>query len=277
MATGFETWLLGYAGGKLADSILSFFKEDGFIKELNTALEDWAKTLPDHAGLYSPKALFPNEGRLIDLNDHPKLRVVRKKIEDSEIPTTEEFNRALLEQFQYIKKTIAQSQQFFTIPENEAEKHLNRLAEKLRKTCENNDDLFKGEVIRLLKNIAGQQSDNHNISATDLSSKQKQLISRLYQHEKSCCRISAPKGEYKCLWVPGALGPMQWGYERTPKEVELSGKDRGDRENRLSWLFVVKDLLQMGFLEDVEGHDGHFQLSEKGLRAGNTLYETDVQ
>ena len=76
------------------------------------------------------------------------------------------------------------------------------------------------------------------------------LLLALYKYEGKCGTIAAPVGEYECLWVPSFLIPMQWGWERTPAEAEISGKPRGNRTERLRWLFVVEDLVERGFLEE---------------------------
>ena len=103
------------------------------------------------------------------------------------------------------------------------------------------------------------------------------LLLALYKYEGKCA-IAAPVGEYECLWVPSFLIPMQWGWERTPAEAEISGKPRGNRTERLRWLFVVEDLVERGFLEETSAPQVEetrarrvFELTKDGQRFAYTL------
>jgi hypothetical protein len=95
------------------------------------------------------------------------------------------------------------------------------------------------------------------------------LLVRLYEYEGKCA-ISAPTGEYECLWVPGFVTSMQWGWERTPQEAAISGKPRGNRTERMHWLFVVKDLVERGFLQETSTPQV-FELTTDGQRLAYTL------
>lgn len=103
------------------------------------------------------------------------------------------------------------------------------------------------------------------------------LLLALYKYDGKCT-IAAPVGEYKCLWVPSFLVPMQWGWERTPAEAEISGKPRGDRTKRMHWLFVVEDLVERGFLKETSAPQVEetsapqvFELTKVGQRFAYTL------
>ncbi|MEZ5505264.1 MAG: hypothetical protein R3F38_04495 [Gammaproteobacteria bacterium] len=62
---------------------------------------------------------------------------------------------------------------------------------------------------------------------------------------------------------------MQWGWERTPEEAQLSGKPSGSREDRLRWLFVVRDLTEAGIFESQP--DGYYEFTEAGWRVVHDL------
>lgn len=273
MTTGIEAWLFGYAGGKIANAIMSMFKEDKFIKGLHDAINKWTSTLPKDAHLDASIVLFPNHILNDGLEDRPALNKIHDQFNNARIPTIEEWHSSLIEQYKHVKKTKENLQDFFIIPEEQASQHLLNLAKSLRKVCEQNDNLFKGEVIKLLLEIIKTQSAD--IIATDapqeLTEDQHALLKRLYDYDDGFCRISTPKGEYKCLWVPGDVGGMQWGWERTPTEVELSGKSKGDKQERLKWLYVVKGLLELGLLQEIEKENGCFELSEEGQRIAHDL------
>jgi nucleoside phosphorylase len=69
----------------------------------------------------------------------------------------------------------------------------------------------------------------------DLTEKEKQLLLRLYDFQATCL-IRRPAGEpQEVLWVPGYAGDMQWGAS--------------NNDDRLSWLYVVRDLHGLGLLD----------------------------
>lgn len=106
--------------------------------------------------------------------------------------------------------------------------------------------------------------------ADALSDDERSLVLELYKYGPRC-KIAAARGEFECLWVPGALGiAMQWGWERHPEEQAASGKVAGSRDERLKWIFVAKDLLARGYLVEL-GKKNLFELSELGTRAGLAL------
>ncbi len=116
------------------------------------------------------------------------------------------------------------------------------------------------EIIRLLK--------RESLTEEPLSDYEMKLLIRLHEFQ-SPCKIASAKGEYECLWVPGFAMDMQWGWERTPEEAELSGKPIGDRKNRLHWIFTVKQLVAKGLLKETENN--HYELTDKGNMKGYKL------
>lgn len=96
------------------------------------------------------------------------------------------------------------------------------------------------------------------------------LLIRLYDYQ-SPCKIAAAKGEFESLWVPGDICDMQWGWERTPSEVELSGKPRGNRSRRLDWIFTVKQLVERKYLKPMNEPKNWFELTEEGNMLAHKL------
>jgi hypothetical protein len=119
--------------------------------------------------------------------------------------------------------------------------------------------------------VQAQQPTTAHPSDEDvaLDEDHEKLLLRLYEYEGKCA-ISAPTGEYECLWVPGFITSMQWGWERTPQEAAISGKPRGNRTERMHWLFVVKDLVERGFLQETSTPQV-FELTTDGQRLAYTL------
>jgi hypothetical protein len=139
--------------------------------------------------------------------------------------------------------------------------------------------LLKDPFVDLPLASVGSSSANpptDSISARDfgqLSADERMLVTRLFKYD-GLCKISKPRNEYECLWVPGAGGiDMQWGWERTDQEVADSGKARGSRIDRLKWIYVVEGLVKKGLLRELpkekEGQKARlFELTEEGTRAG---------
>lgn len=270
--SGIESWLFGYTGGKLADAILSLFKEDAFIGELRTAVKKWADNLPQNARLSATDALF---NRNTAPEEKRALQIIRAQFDSAQIPSLNQWHEALMEQWHFVRKSIKDPQDFFKIPEEEASNHLNNLSKALVIVCEQNDRLFKGTTIKILMQIHQAITDNPNMKEKNdnikqLSDDEKKLLRRLYDYD-GYCAVKAPKGEYKCLWVPGDGIEMQWGYERTPQETILSGKEAGDRKTRMKWLYIVIDLVEKGLIMPVEGENSLFELTEKGRRVAHDI------
>ena len=107
-----------------------------------------------------------------------------------------------------------------------------------------------------------------------LTADERELVAHIYRFQGRC-RIGAAKGEYECLWCPGTMCDMQWGWERTVEEAQESGKTVGDRVERLRWIMVVRDLVKKGLLQELPKKNGQrntlYELTEEGWRAGQTM------
>lgn len=132
---------------------------------------------------------------------------------------------------------------------------------------------YKEEVFNISAEVKSIQSTlldikevikNETPKDNSLSEYESKLLLRLFNYQ-SPCKIASAKGEFECLWVPGDICDMQWGWERTQAEVELSRKSRGDRDSRLHWILVVKQLVEKGYL--IETESKLFELTEAGLKA----------
>lgn len=274
MATGLEGWLFGYAGTKLADRILEKLRGDKLTSDLHEAVDKWASELPATAELGYSHALFPSHISDDDLGNRPGLAHLRALIRVPTIPRSEDWKIALLEQWRHVRQSVPEPQSFFRITENEALKYLDSLSRRLSTVCAQHESLFRATTIDLLREILAKFDDaDADLGVAverTLSSDQKKLIRRLSQYE-GLCKIAPAKGEYECLWVPGPFMDMQWGWERAPGEAELSGRPRGSRGNRLHWIYVVKDLVAAGILQEQGDEKGIFALTEQGWRVAHSL------
>jgi nucleoside phosphorylase len=82
-----------------------------------------------------------------------------------------------------------------------------------------------------------------------LTEREQQLLLRLYDFQGTCL-IRKPSGEpQKYLWVPGYASDMQWGAS--------------SEDDRLSWLFAVRDLHALGLLVETDRPE-EYKLSTLG-------------
>jgi len=275
MATGLEGWLFGYAGKKLADKALEIIRGDRLTAELHAAVDQWASQLPSSAALESSYALFPGYVSEEELAERPHLLNLRRRFSRSMIPTDEDWLLALIEQWDTVRANVTHPQNLFLLSADEARDHLRALSVRMATVCAQHEPLFRATTIALLRELLADDAASVPTRISDtLSEDQKYLLRLLYRH-KGLCRISAPPGEYKCLWVPGPVTEIQKGWERTPEECALSGKEPGDRGERLHWIYVVEDLAAAGIFEAQD--DGYFELTKKGRRVAHNLSnDTDV-
>ncbi|SJN55241.1 hypothetical protein VR7878_01145 [Vibrio ruber DSM 16370] len=271
MVSGIEAWLFGYAGTKLADRVLKLFLRDKLTVDLHKAVEKWASNLPSHASLTSSNALFPSHVADEELAERHCLSNLRSELESLKIPSEESWDSALTEQWKYVRSKIDHPQDFFLLSEEEASTHIKSLSIALCTACSQHETLFRVTTVSMLRELseAISKTPQQNSLSEILTDDQKKLLYRLYHQDTGLCRIAAPKGEYECLWVPGYPIDMQWGWERTPEECRRSGKSQGNREERLHWIFVVKDLVEIGIFE--ARVDGYYQLTEKGWRVAHDI------
>ena len=265
---GFEVWLLGYAGTKALDRLLIMVRGDPFIRSLHKEIEIWANELPDGAILGSTNALFPSHIPDELLDKRPQLLRLRASFQKSLIPSEEQWRVALFEQWNAVRETGPGLQEFFNLEEDVAAAHISALAKRLDTVCVKQEDLFKVSIMSLVRDIQEQLTKfpkETEATLDNLEDDHIKLIARISQYEGLCAIRRAP-GEYECLWVPGQAMDMQWGWERTPAEVELSGKPRGSRIERMHWIGVVTTLVGFGVLEQTPDDNTAYKLTQLGWK-----------
>ncbi len=162
-----------------------------------------------------------------------------------------------------INPTEKELKLFFQIFDNNIKK--SKKLHDLNIVCNYKEEVFN--ISAEIKNIQTALLDIKEIIKNEtpqdqaLSEYESKLLLRLFNYQ-SPCKIAAAKGEFECLWVPGDMCDMQWGWERTQTEIELSGKSRGDRDNRLHWILVVKQLVKKGYL--IKTENNIFKLTDAG-------------
>jgi TIR domain-containing protein len=134
---------------------------------------------------------------------------------------------------------------------------------------------LKSVAEKLLALVHSADGNDRGVPTSPVSDDEAELIRHLFGYEGRC-KIGAATGEYESLWVPGEVMNMQWGWERTPEYAHEAGKTTGDRVDRLRWIFVVRDLVDRGYLielpkEKPRQTSSFYELTELGWRTGLAL------
>ena len=87
---GFDlvSWLVGYAGSKTADLVLTRASDASLAKELNSAIIGWASVVGHDL---EPATLFPVVSNASFQQPGPRLEELRAAIRQSIMPTTEQW------------------------------------------------------------------------------------------------------------------------------------------------------------------------------------------
>jgi hypothetical protein len=279
----FESWLFGYIGNKLGDTILAVFRQDPFVTALHREIQEWVSELPPGSSIAATDALFPALRSDEVPDDREALHNLQSCLKTGSVPDAKTWHSALLEQWCVVRVKVKERQDLFRLDEPEASQHLWKLAERLSTVCSQHEPLFRATVVRILQELlervgelandaeAGKAEDVNCISTSVeelLTEDELRLIRRVSKFDGEC-GVWAVKGEHESLWVPGAIMNMQWGWERTAREQELSGKSRGDRIQRKHWIQVVKDLVEKKILEPTD--DNVYRLTDDGWRVAKIL------
>ena len=146
-------WAFGYAAGNAADGLLAFFRRDALAKALDDTLERWRKELPDENGLSAIEALFPVHLRDFQIGERTELLALRDQIKRNRLPPADVWERALFEQWKYVRQTVVEPQAFFEATEADAKEFISDLSNRLFETASVHANLFNPEVLRLLRSI----------------------------------------------------------------------------------------------------------------------------
>lgn len=165
MAFDLGTWIIGYSLSKLATTAIDIAKNESFSRELNSIVSAWAANLPGN--LYvEPESIFPSSTTLSD-RENEALEILRVKIITKELPTFNNWENAILEQWKIVRNKLGDgAQSFYTINEIEALVHIDNLANALFQKSKLNTDLFKNKVLNeleLIKNMVDSLKPNESV------------------------------------------------------------------------------------------------------------------
>lgn len=147
------TWVLGYAGGKVLDWLITHGLKSDLPARLRVALADWADKLPADIRII-PEALFPG---VIDdsCRNNPAFEALRARLEKYLIPTAAEWAAVVRARRDAVIANLSQSKRhpFFNASDERVEPLFQELGKRLERVCRQDEQLFKGEVLALLKQI----------------------------------------------------------------------------------------------------------------------------
>jgi hypothetical protein len=138
----------------------------------------------------------------------------------------------------------------------------------------NIEDNYKEEIFNIsnqiseLKSIVSEFKEIKEKEDSNLNEYEIQLLKELYKYQKPC-QIAAANDEYECVWVPGFLMRMQWGWERYEEVQATSGKNPGSRKERLRWIIVVKELASKAYLKELPKR--FYELTDNGNKVAHKL------
>lgn len=148
------SFLSGYVAGKALDKALAHFHGAGLFKELDSCIMTWSQSLPQEKGISVSNSLFPTQISDMELDARPALRLLRSQFKKYISPSKLEWGNALVEQWDYVVRTIEGPVPFFTIERSEADELLNELSSLLVEVCEKNKLLFNATVVKKINKIA---------------------------------------------------------------------------------------------------------------------------
>lgn len=148
LAVWLPSFVLNRAGNKLLDSLA----KSSLFTSLQDEITTWAKSLPDHMDL-APEALFPKRTKTDKTFDRPAIHKLDTDLITRQIPSEETWLAAIFEQWEEVRRNVPEGdrQKLFTISPSEAKLMFRSLSSKLYHRCVQDEQLFKGTVIELLR------------------------------------------------------------------------------------------------------------------------------
>jgi hypothetical protein len=126
--------LVGWVCGKLRDKGLSYLLQSGeFNREINKAVKKWGKSMRGDKDV-DPGVLFGVIEGGGDSEGEYYL-AIQEKLLNREWPDKNEWHKAFIERWQYVKNEVEEPQAFFKLDESKASTELKRLAEAVYGVC----------------------------------------------------------------------------------------------------------------------------------------------
>ena len=136
-------WAVDRTADTLLDTLGKPFRRDPMVEDLTAAVQTWVNSLPPHVQTASPEPIFPSRLSDSDLEERPRLLTIRATLRRKEIPSQEMWTDALLEQWDFINRTVDAPYGIFALSRPAAREHLESLARELAFVCATDAESFK--------------------------------------------------------------------------------------------------------------------------------------
>lgn len=143
----FVDWLATSALGKAAEKGIEKLRGTQLERRLREVAEKWRRELPSEAELITVQVFLTGSVPGVSAEEPPPRRVF-KKLERSQIPSVDDWTELFLWHWNLIRTVQEDLVPFFKLDRAAAEDHLRRLAEAVVRECENDPELFQGEVLK---------------------------------------------------------------------------------------------------------------------------------
>ncbi len=233
------SWAIGYALKKGLDQFLT---HKSLSAKLQNQLDQWAKNLPSDSYV-NPDALFPDIVSDNDCDKRPALLSLRQTLRNYNIPTESQWQNVLIEQCQWVRDNNEDTQPFFKLQINEANKHLSKLSTALTNECKHDKNLFHSTVLEMLTALLEQhqskpvpQGPVHNILFPSIGNLLKGRDDALKNLDK---RLSSSGHKAAAITQPQAVHGLG-GVGKTRLAVEYAWYTLQDKKYN-AVLFVIAD------------------------------------
>jgi hypothetical protein len=147
------TWILGYAGKKSLDWLLSSAAKEDLHKRLREAVAEWSSSLPPEISVV-PDALFPDTIDATMAND-PAIVEIGARLSENRLPSVEQWAGMIEARRRFVKASApgSQLQPFFAATDEEVRAAILELGRSIDRECRQNTKLFKGETLGKLDEL----------------------------------------------------------------------------------------------------------------------------
>lgn len=166
MAFDILTWIIGYGFTKTTNSLVGKLFSKDLPNKLNKVVDNWAANLAPEFQVYPDAIFFYSKSRK---TERPAMNALRNKLNSYSIPDENEWLNLLIEQWNYIKKTVENPQPLFTNEFKSIKPLLEDLAKKITIEIISDSKYFQNETLKRIKSIE-KKIDWKNDAPTDIVS-----------------------------------------------------------------------------------------------------------
>ncbi len=140
-------YLLGQGLTGAIKKISQMMEGDELKRRLADTVSEWARETSEKVYI-NPHALYPLQDELSDIAELPRVNELFASITHVKIPSSSQWDAALLELWNYRKQHLGdEAAPFFKLDESEARPLLRSLAEKLNQVCNSDQHLFRNALV----------------------------------------------------------------------------------------------------------------------------------